>query len=427
MQRAWLRYLLLCLLATANNSIASNTAAVQMTASEPLTAVSTADFIRPQLEQRADIVAKLEALRPGEAVELGEAAVVGEFNATARQFGLHRHGPRARDYSIKMAWAAERKRALFAGANHQVPHRLNDVWEFDLGALSWILLYPPDKPRSYAGLGEDGSDVVFAEGVLRTDRGGPAIVGHTWWGITYHPGLRRMLWMNAWVADESKLLKQLGEDPAQRYKGLPLWSFDPQQARWELLRTTGPAPKAIFGGLLEYVDLFDDVIWHANNWQMRGSWRLGARHQQWQDLGARGEGGSFAAQAARAEQVAYHDPRRRLIVAQGGRDTFHLDLQRMAWRKVRTEPKDSDEVPNGHDARTPFVYDSTTGEGLLLEFRTGQIWAYNPDTQEWSRRKPQGPLMPTGKKRLAYFDHQHGVLVVIDGRKIWAYRNSKGD
>lgn len=30
--------------------------------------------------------------------------------------------------------------------------------------------------------------------------------------------------------------------------------------------------------------------------------------------------------------------------------------------------------------------------------------------------------MPTGNRRLAYFDPAHGVFVVIDATTIWAYR-----
>jgi hypothetical protein len=30
--------------------------------------------------------------------------------------------------------------------------------------------------------------------------------------------------------------------------------------------------------------------------------------------------------------------------------------------------------------------------------------------------------MPTGRKRLAYFDPERNVFVVIDGTTVWAYR-----
>ena len=78
--------------------------------------------------------------------------MLGDFNDTARRYNLHKTGPLARDFTLKMVWAPERKRVLFCGANHGVPHRLNDVWEFDLAALTWVMLYAPDLPREWASL-----------------------------------------------------------------------------------------------------------------------------------------------------------------------------------------------------------------------------------------------------------------------------------
>lgn len=382
--------------------------------------------VTPALEADPAVAAALAALGPNQAVDLGKARIVGDFNEVARRFDLHRTGPRGRDYSIKMVWAPERGRALFAGANHGQPHRLNDVWEFDLGALTWVLRYAPDNPRSYLGLGDDPSDVEYQDGVLRTRRGGPAVVGHTWWGLTYHPGIKRLLWMNTWTPDFDKLIAQLGGDPSTRYKGLPLWSFDPETARWELLRTTGPAPRAAFAGMLEYVDSIGDVVWHANNWQSRGTWRFDARKMRWQDLDAKGQGGSFQSQAPTPEQVGYYDPKRDILVVQRGRATFHFDVKQRTWAKVRSEPKDSVDVPLGHDARTPFLYDTTTGHGLLVDFASSTVWAYDPGTHDWSKLEPQGAPMPQGKKRLAYLDPLHQALVVIDGVRVWAYRYLPG-
>ncbi|MEQ9065893.1 MAG: hypothetical protein RLO18_04170, partial [Gimesia chilikensis] len=94
-----------------------------------------------------------------------------------------------------MVWSPERRTALYLGANHGRPHRLNDVWEFDLCEMQWILLYAPDNPRDYLGLGEDPSDVVLKDGVLQTRRGGPAVIGHTWSGVTYDSDGKRLLWM----------------------------------------------------------------------------------------------------------------------------------------------------------------------------------------------------------------------------------------
>lgn len=143
--------------------------------------------IQPALPVNEAALERIEALGSNEAAIVGLARVVGEFNHVARRFHLDRTGPRGRDFTIKMVWAPERRRALFCGANHGVPHRLNDVWEFDLAALAWIMLYGPDNPRDYTGLGKDYSDVEFKDGVLITRRGGPAVIAHTWWGLTYDP------------------------------------------------------------------------------------------------------------------------------------------------------------------------------------------------------------------------------------------------
>lgn len=370
----------------------------------------------------SDATAALRALPPGQAVDLGAARVLGDFNAVARRFGLHESGPRARDYSLKMAWAPERRRALFTGANHGDPHRLNDVWEFDLAALSWRLLYAPDNPRSYLGLGDQADDVVFRDGVLMTARGGPAIIGHTWWGLTYHPGLRRLVWMNVWAAKPDALVEQVGGVAAQRYKGLPLWSFDPAAGAWHLLRASGAGPRGVFGGWLEYVDSLGGMLWHANNWQMQATWLFDDRSATWTNLQANRASKDFKRQAPGVEQVGYYDAARDSLIAQRGRATFHFDVRARQWQRVRDEPQDATDVPDGHDVRTVFVHEPASGHGLLVDFRDNAVWAYDPGTYAWRRLAPAGAPMPGGRKRLAYFDAAHGVLVVIDGTATWAYR-----
>ena len=101
----------------------------------------SSEGVEPKLQRNADVIRRLEAIEPNHGVLLGEAAVVGDLNETARKYNLDKTGPRARDFTLKMCWAPDRKRALFCGANHGVPHRLNDVWEFDLPSLTWVMLF----------------------------------------------------------------------------------------------------------------------------------------------------------------------------------------------------------------------------------------------------------------------------------------------
>ncbi len=248
-----------------------------------------------------EVMRKLDQLPINQGVLLGQARVLGEFNQVAKDFHLDRTDPRGRDFTFKMVWAAERNRALFCGANHNVPHRLNDVWEFDLPALAWILLYAPDNPRDYVGLGKDHSDVVFQDGVFLTKRGGPAIIAHSWWGLT-------------------------------------------------------------------------------------------------------------------------HDPKRKRIYVQRWHDTFCYDPAKNEWATLITGDADSGNFSYGHDARSPMYYDPASGHGLLVEFSTNRIWAFDPDQVKWTLLAPQGDPLPEGKKRLAFVDQRYNVLVVLHDTTVWAYR-----
>ncbi len=370
------------------------------------------------------VLQTLGALRPGQSAILGQADLVGEFNDVARRFRLHLTGPRSRDYSLKMVWAPERETALFAGANHGSPHRLNDVWEFDLAALAWVLLYPPDNPRGSDpdGLGADASDVEFKDGVLVTRRGGPAIVGHSWWGLTYDPVQRAMLFMSPWPVSVPAAITRVGGDPALRYPGPPLWAFWPATRTWQPMRSPPPFPAAPYGAMLEYVPELGGAIWHMNNWWMRSTWLYDARADRWRNLEANATTGDFSREAPGAELVGYHDPQRKLVVVQRGRDTFHLDTVAQRWRKVSADSVSPDSAPEGHDARTPYYRVASSGQGMLMDRRPRKLWAYDPDRIRWTQLKPEGPPIPDGRRVLSYADPARDVFVVIDDRQVWVYR-----
>ena len=88
--------------------------------------------------------------------------------------------------------------------------------------------------------------------------------------------------------------------------------------------------------------------------------------------------------------------------------------------------EESREVPYGHDAYSPMYHDPVSGQGLLVEFKTNTLWAYDPDRLKWTKLDPAGDPMPTGKKRLAYFDPVHKVFVIIEDTTVWAYRYQSG-
>ncbi len=378
--------------------------------------------IEPVLPAKTQVLSKLKALKPNHGLLLGNANVIGDFNDTARRYNLHRTGPRGRDFTIKMCWAPERKRVLFCGANHGVPHRLNDVWEFDLPSLTWVMLYAPDLPRGYGDLGKDVSDVEFKDGVLVTKRGGPAVIAHTWWGLTYDPRHKALLFMNTWVTKRERAVERLGGDPSKLYKGPPLWAFYPAERKWKAFKSPKPYPRAIFGGMLEYIPDLGGSVWHANNWQMRATWLHDYKKNTWKNLNVNGGGKAFETAAPNPEQIGYYDPKRKIIVVHRHYNTHHFDPKKNEWEKVLTGDKEDGRTPYGHDARAVFYHDPRSGHGLLVQFQTNTIWSYHPDDRQWTKLNLQGDPMPTGKKRLAYIDPAMNVVVVIEGVKVWAYR-----
>lgn len=122
-----------------------------------------------------------------------------------------------------------------------MPHRLNDVWEFDLPSLTWAMLYAPDLNRGYVDLGKDTSDCEFKDGILITKHGGPAVIAHTWWGLTYDPRKKALLFMNTWVTDRKQAVRDLGAI-LQLYDGPPLWAFFPAERKWGAAQSAEAKP-----------------------------------------------------------------------------------------------------------------------------------------------------------------------------------------
>ena len=284
------------------------------------------------------------------------------------------------------------------------------------------MLYAPDKSSGYGDLGKDTSDINFKDGIFRTKRGGPAIIAHTWWGLTYDPKRKALLFMNTWVTNKKQAAKDLGGDPAEIYDGPPLWAFSPGDRTWKAFKAPKPYPVAIFGGWLEYIPEFGDTVWHANNWQMRGTWLHDFEKDTWKNLTAEGDAKAFEKAAPEAEQIGYYDPARKILVAHRHYDTSHFDIKTLTWKKVLVGDKADGKTPYGHDARAVFYHDPASRKGLLVQFETNTIWAYDPDKITWTKLDPEGGPMPTGGKRLAYVDPARNAVVVIDGRTVWAYR-----
>lgn len=370
----------------------------------------------------------VSSLGANESATLPQANTAGDLNDEAIKYGLDRRGPGKRDYCIKMVWMPDRGRAVYYGANHGVPHRLNDVWEYDLASNTWNCLYGPDVSKGNKADWKDVDWELAKSGIIRTQRGGPAIVPHSWWNVTYDPQRRAMLTFCSWSMANPELLRLLTKGKHHP----PLWAFYPDGGKWEPIFDSsfeGPRPNYENARSLEYIPELGGTLWT----QSGGLWLYDSGANRWKQLGKAADYGD--ALPAR-EQVTCYAPDRKLLVAHDARgkggstetgfpasQTAHYDVVANTWT-VAIRSDELNHPPAGFDARTNFVYDTVAKRCLLWDPHwTKSLWSYDPGTTRWEKLSPSGPPPPTDRdSALAYYDAAHGVFV-IPGK--WVYRSPR--
>lgn len=383
--------------------------------------------IEPELAPDVAVLKTLNSLNDGESAMLPAFQVTGDLNAEAKRWNLDKNGPGARDYCIKMCWMPDRRRAIFYGANHGAPHRLNDVWEYDLPSNTWVCLYGPDRSKqNEAEAWEDVDWDNIAEGVIRTKRGGPAIIPHSWWNMTYDPRLKAMITPCSWSMSHPKLFQLLKQGKHQP----PLWAFYPETRRWEpILDSKGPLPSYENARAMEFVPELGGVAWTKSD----GMWLFDGKENKWSRLGTSQDYGD---NLPPREQVMAYLADRNLLVAhtRAGEGkpsvgypeskTFHYAIDKNKWKMVH-HSTEKNNPPPGFDAMTNFVYDPVGKVCLLWDaVYTNALWAYDPAMVQWRRLTPQGPPPPHEHRdtKLAYYDAAHNVFV-LPGR--WVYRHKR--
>ncbi|MEX0718905.1 MAG: hypothetical protein WD066_20090 [Planctomycetaceae bacterium] len=387
----------------------------------PSVAAAAAE-IEPAVPADPRVTAILDKLGANQSAILPEMKVVGDPGPLAREYRMAERGPGGRDFTIKMAWMPDRRRAFFCGANHGSPHRLNDAWEFDLPSNSWIVLYAADY-NDRGGVGDYDKEVLtLDDGWLRTKRGGPAHPAHTWWGLTYDPQRKQVMWWCQWPGYRlDPKLEVVGGGRDDLYKGPPLWTFDPFEKKWEPLPTKQPWAPMGLAGSLEYVPELNGVLWTHRN---AGAWLLESDSESWKEL-TKGN-----VRTPIETVVCYDSARKRMLAHRGAHQnvqdaqTWHMPVEGAGvgeWTKVVEGP----DLPNGHDARSFFHFDPVGKVGLLYEVRDRRIWSYDPDQTKWTRLEPDGPPPPeSGNARtVGYHDPARNVSVVNMGTSTWVYRH----
>jgi len=398
--------------------------------------------IEPVLAPNPVVMAKLKALGQNSCVVFDRTGIIEDLGDFAKGWhNMKKTGPRSRDYTTKMAYMPDRKRAFFCGANHGSPHRFNDAWEFDLPSCTWVLLYVPDYNDKGKITEYDKKTLVVKDGWLRTRKGGPGHPAHTWSGLTYDPKLKAAVWYCYWPSYRlDAKLKAIGKTQADLYKGPPIWVFYPAKKKWQPMPTAKPWPSVKYAAAsMEYVpDLGGSLLLCGNKASL-----LNGEKRSWTPQSVKG-------QALRCySTLVCYDPGRKLLIAHKGLlpregskvhalpETWHgsvVNGSLSKWEKVVSLGNEAAEkwkkrqqgskMPEGHEIRSFLYFDPVGKVALNFEMRSKAIWSYDPDIRKWTKQTPKGPPPPFSKREriLAYMDLARNVFVVIGYKKVWCYR-----
>jgi RNA polymerase sigma factor (sigma-70 family) len=367
-----------------------------------------------------EVLRILDSLEAGQSAYLPPVRTAGDLNAVARKYGLDRTGPCGRNYTVKMVWMPDRRRAVFTGANHRIPHRLNDVWEYDLPSNTWVCLYGPDD----IGTKQGWRRVRLVNGVPRTPRGGPAVVGNGEWQVTYAPELKAMLFNSTWSI-HSKEIRQKYVSKSEHKP--PLWLFRPETRKWEPVRCPQPAPGAGHAIYIDYLPAVARVAWVDSGHGETGMWLYDPVTNEFEKLRS-GEG--FKPRndpnVPPSDGVAAYCPAKKiLIVCSRGKEgalTAHFDVENRKWTRAASGPQ----VPAGHMSFTPCGYDTVGKVMLLYDQRDGTFWNYAPEKRKWEKIAARGPTPPPGPvKVIGYYDEARNAFVLCQREKVWVYRHRR--
>lgn len=395
--------------------------ACSLSATDPKDSAEKA--VRPELKPSPEVAKILDNLKPGECAQLPIAKVTGDFNDIARKYGLDKNGPGIRNYCYKMVWAEDRKRALYCGGNHGVPHGLNDIWEYDLPSNTWVLLWSPeDFSRTSKG---QWDQAIIKDGILQSKRGATVQAAHSWDQLTYDPEIGALIWLTTWNI-AGYLPKELEQQLKKENKHpVPLWGYYPATNSWKPLGVGQKPKEAANASLLCYVPELKGVVYYGK-WDYK-TYFWDHETDKWRLLSERAKDG----QAPTSEMLSCYNPKHKVIVAHSvhakdGGGTHHFDPAKKLWS--RTVAWESGKVPVAQDYNAVIGYDPTSGDCLLFSNAKDSFgfWRYRPDVKAWQIESPKGDMPPEGARPgyNGYFDPAHGVFVIFEnaGKKVWAYR-----
>ena len=375
--------------------------------------------VEPVLAPDQELLARIEALPDNTWLKLPPVKVTGDLACVDAMNwkSMRQRGPYGRDFSGKAAWMPDRKRALYAGGGHNVLP-LNDVWEYDLAANTWVCLYGSDTPAQGQKVDWMKQNLVVRDGALQTRRGGPPRLSHSFDGLNYDPD-RRVAFMpeslrGAVFVDAKTVAEALGADEFARWKPAPFFlTFDPWTRKWGYL--TENVPKCGRDPSARYIA-------HLKSWWVSSGGAVGLYDPAAgtsKALSAKGGGGGYGSSTV-------YDPDTRNVVVTTPHDkdgfarTWLYSPDADSWKLV--QPK---APAGGCSASGYFDYDSKSKRCVLFSVRLKPaFWLYDAAANEWTPVETAGEAPASGAS-IGYYDPERDVVVHYNSRDVYVCRLRK--
>ena len=331
------------------------------------------------------IISILQALQPGQGIRLPNFTITAPYGGLDAFETFATDGPGIRDYSMKWVYANDRGSALYAGANHGAPHKFDDVWEYFLGANTWVLLHAPDS---------DAQPL------------------HTWWGLTYDSKHGRLYWMAPQSAVSSWPLINANPNP-------PLVYFEPNSPLdgWQYLPTSTTFNPG-YAAALEYIPDTGSLLLWSKAWNGAGLQQLDLNTSVWNELISHEEAYfQNRDDSPHPEALVGYNTRDHTLVGFVDKDVFTYSFGTNKWSKTG-----SDILPvNVKDNTSSISYDPQRNLYFLVS--SGHLFTFNPATNAVEDITPAN-FPAASHLSMPYIDQRLDLVVVYEkhSQNIFVYR-----
>jgi hypothetical protein len=348
----------------------------------------------PALPADPQVTALINSLEPNQGAFLDSFDVIegpdGQGGIAAWP-AFETKGPFIRNYCCTWVYADSRQRALYAGGNHAVPHKFNDVWEYDLASNTWVILHAPDP----------GIETIHA------------------WGFTYNQKLEELYWAHPDGEYVSNWPYPSGyTDPGVRI-------YRPyQQNGWQMRpRPSSLYPRCHFLSKLTYIPSRDITIHvsNATDGNAEGLWQIDANTNTWTQVATAAQLKADPGCLSRLQaSFANYDPQEDAIIYGIENNICRYDLSNGKWSHVKTGNFTS------WINKASGTYLDNPGVHLFWDKNNTQFVAYDARSNTLSYPKPKGlsEFISLGDLKMIFYHKALDVVVAYTHKnpRIWVYK-----